>query len=188
MLSQNLLAPCVPPAGRTPRTSTTLVTLAATALVLVLFPAPARGQVDSDQTGAWYMLFWSAGLGDSPWGFQGDVQYRNWDTIGDLEQLLLRAGLTYTPSSLPVTFTAGSAHITSGAFGDSDDTTAEVRSYLEALVRQPLGDFVSLRHRYRFEQRWVDDQDFRTRFRYALFADIPLNGRGTGEGALYVAL
>jgi hypothetical protein len=34
----------------------------------------------------------------------------------------------------------------------------------------------------------VDGQDFRTRFRYALFADVPLNGRGTGDGAIYLAL
>lgn len=157
-------------------------------LVLTSLPAPLRAQADPDQLGAWYMLFWSVRPGDGQWGAQGDVQFRNWDTLGDLEQLLLRAGLTYSPESLPLMLTAGAAHITSGAFGDSDATTAERRTYLEALVRQPLGDLVFLRHRYRFEQRWVDDQDFRTRFRYALFADVPLNGRGTGAGALYIAL
>ena len=144
--------------------------------------------VDNDQTGAWYMAFWTAGLGESPWGFQGDVQYRNWDLGGDLEQLLLRAGLTYTPGDLPLLLTAGAAHITSGAFGDSDETSAERRVYQEALLRQGLGSFASFRHRYRFEQRWVDGQDFRTRFRYALFVDVPLNGRGTGDSAIYLAL
>jgi hypothetical protein len=159
------------------------------ASALLIAPLPSQAQeVDLDQTGAWYMLFWSAGLGDGPLGLQGDVQWRNWDLGGDLEQLLLRAGLTYTPGDLPLLLTLGGAHITSGEFGDGDDTSAEARVYQEALLRQSLGSFAFLRHRYRFEQRWVDGQDFRTRFRYALFADIPLNGRGTGQGAVYLAL
>ena len=45
-----------------------------------------------------------------------------------------------------------------------------------------------LRHRFRYEQRWVDDQDFRTRFRYALFVDVPLNGEDLNKGAVYLAL
>ncbi len=53
-------------------------------------------QIDEDQLGAWYMYFWNTKLPDKPWGLQGDVQYRNWDLGGDLEQLLIRNGLTYT--------------------------------------------------------------------------------------------
>jgi hypothetical protein len=34
---------------------------------------------------------------NSQFGIQGDVQYRNWNTLGDLEQLLLRSGVTYKP-------------------------------------------------------------------------------------------
>lgn len=156
-------------------------------VLLLQTPAAAPAQtVDDDQTGAWYMLFWTTRFGDGPWGLQGDVQYRDWSLLGDMEQLLLRAGVTWTPGDRAVTFTLGGAHITSGAFGDSDATTAERRIYQEALLGQRLGE-VRLRHRYRTEQRWVDDQDFRTRFRYALFVDVPLNGRGTGPGALYLA-
>lgn len=47
---------------------------------------------------------------------------------------------------------------------------------------------VYLRHRFRFEQRWVENQDFRTRFRYALFMDIPLNKPEMSVGAVYLAL
>ena len=45
-------------------------------------PLAAVAQVDEDQTGAWYMYFFDAS-GGRPWGFQGDVQYRNWDLGGD---------------------------------------------------------------------------------------------------------
>ena len=163
------------------------------ALVLAgatLLPGAVMAQtpVDRDQIGAWYMLFWSAGFGDTPVGLQGDVQHRNWNLGTDLEQLLIRAGLTYDLPEAPVRVTGGVAHITSGAFGDSDETSAERRLYQEALIRHSLGRVVSLRHRYRYEQRWVDGQDTRTRFRYALFGDVALNGRGTGDGSIYLAL
>ena len=150
--------------------------------------APAQTPVDRDQLGAWYLLFWSTRFDDTSVGVQGDVQYRNWNLGTDLEQLLIRAGLTYDLPASPVRVTGGVAHITSSAFGDSDETSAERRLYQEVLLRQPLGQVVSLRHRYRYEQRWVDGQDFRTRFRYALFGDVALNGRGTGDGSIYLAL
>ena len=163
------------------------------ALVLaaaMLSPGAALAQtpVDLDQLGAWYMLFWSTRFDDTSWGLQGDVQHRNWNAGTDLEQLLIRGGLTYALPETPVLLTGGVAHITSGAFGDSDETSAERRVYQEALVRQAFGQVVFLRHRYRYEQRWVDGQDFRTRFRYALFGDVALNGRGKEKGSIYLAL
>ena len=154
----------------------------------MVVPQAASAQVDEDQLGAWYMYFFSSRFDDSRWGFQGDAQYRNWDLGGDLEQLLLRGGVTYTPESLAATFTLGYANITTGEFGSDDDTFGEDRIYQEALLPHKLGPRVFLRHRFRYEQRWVDDQDFRTRFRYALFVDVPLNGDDLKKGAVYLAL
>ena len=150
-------------------------------------PATAQAQVDEDQLGAWYMYFFNAPLKDSQWGFQGDVQYRNWDMGGDLEQLLLRGGVTWRPKSGDAMFTLGYANITSGEFGPSDETRREDRTYLEALLPQTLGERVHLRHRFRYEQRWVENQDFRTRWRYALFMDVPFNDTVVKQGTWYFA-
>ena len=38
------------------------------------------------------------------------------------------------------------------------------------------------------EQRWVNGQDFRSRLRYALFANVPLNRPDLSPGAFYLAL
>lgn len=156
--------------------------------ILAVCSAPASAQVDEDQLGAWYMYFFSKSFTDSRWGLQGDAQFRNWDLGGDLEQLLLRAGVTYRPANANVLLTLGYANITSGEFGSGDSTNREDRLYQEALMPQKLGERLFLRHRFRLEQRWVDGQDFRTRFRYALFADIPLNQADMSEGAVYLAL
>ncbi len=157
-------------------------------LLCGLLTMSARAEpVDENQLGAWYMYFFNASFEDSQWGFQGDIQYRNWDICCDLEQMLLRGGLTWRPKSADVLFTLGGANITSGEFGDSSGTSNENRIYQEILLPQKIGSRVYLRHRFRYEQRWVDDQDFRTRFRYGLFMDIPLNQAQMSQGAWYLA-
>lgn len=145
-------------------------------------------QVDESQNGAWYMLFWSKSFDDSRWGIQGDFQNRNWDTGGDLEQWLLRSGVTYRPEGSKNLYTFGYANIRSGVFGPSDASAREDRIYQEALIPQRWGERWRFRHRLRFEQRWVDGQDFRTRLRYALFADVPLNSTDMSPGTIYGAL
>lgn len=145
-------------------------------------------QVDPGQLGAWYMYFWNTKLGESPFGFQGDKQYRNWNLAGDLEQLLLRGGATYQPANTGATFTLGYAFILTGQFGTSNNTTSESRIYQEALLPQKVGNRFYLTHRFRYEQRFVENQDFRTRYRYNLFLNIPLNQQDLKQGAVYIAL
>jgi len=145
------------------------------------------GEIDENQLGGWYMYMWSTQLKESRFGFQGDFQFRNWDLIGDMEQLLLRGGLTYSPDSLAVKFTLGYAFILSGEFGSSNDTSKENRIYQEAALPQKLGGRTYINHRFRFEQRWVENQDFRTRWRYGLFINIALNNKELVKGTYYFA-
>ncbi|MCB0534101.1 MAG: DUF2490 domain-containing protein [Lewinellaceae bacterium] len=156
--------------------------------VFNLFTARLYSQPDECQLGAWYMYFWNTAIKSGPWGFQGDVQVRSWNIAGDLEQLLLRGGLTYQPANNAVKFTLGYGHVQTGAFGPEKTTSAENRCYLEALLPQKIGERFYLTHRFRYEQRWVENQDFRTRFRYNLFLNIPLNRKDLQPGAIYLAL
>lgn len=157
-------------------------------LAMFLFTGTIKAQVDEDATGAWYMYFWNTTFKDSRFGFQGDFQYRNWNIMGDLEQLLLRGGATYRPENANILFTAGYANVTTGTYGDSDLTFAENRLYQEALLPHKLTDRFYFTHRFRYEQRWVEDQDFRTRFRYNLFLNVPLNQPNLNKDAIYLAL
>lgn len=157
-------------------------------LISLISSTSTFAQIDEDQTGAWYMYFWNTTFGESQWGLQGDIQYRNWDLGGDLEQLLLRGGITFSPKNANVKFTLGYGNITSGAFGESDETSGESRIYQEALLPHKISDRFYLTHRFRYEQRWVEDQDFRTRYRYNLFLNVPLNQKNLGKNAIYLAL
>jgi hypothetical protein len=140
-----------------------------------------------DQLGSWYMYFFTTKFKESKFGIQGDIQYRNNNIIGDLEQLLLRTGLTYNPKNTNVTLTLGVANITTGVFGDSNETSNENRIYQEALLPQKVGERIYLTHRFRYEQRFVENQDFRTRYRYNIFMNIPINKKALTKNAIYVA-
>ena len=134
------------------------------------------------------MYFWDTQLKESQFGFQGDLQYRNWNILGDLEQLLLRGGLTYRPKETRIKFTLGYAHIVTGKDGiDNTDTSHENRIYQEAIFPSKLGNRFYFNHRFRFEQRFVENQDFRTRVRYNLFLNIPLNQIELTKNAWYLA-
>lgn len=156
-------------------------------IMFLLFVVPSRAQVNEDKMGAWYMYFWNTQLKESRIGFQGDIQYRNWNLMGDLEQLLLRGGITYSPENANIRLTAGYAHITSGTYGESNVTINESRIYQEALMPHRLSDRFHFTHRFRYEQRWVENQDFRTRFRYNLFLNIPLNQTNLNKNVVYLA-
>jgi hypothetical protein len=166
----------------------TTLTLAIAFLALSPLVQLSAQTVDEDQLGAWYMYFYNHRFGDGPWGVQGDFQFRFWEPTGDLEQILLRSGLTYTPEDAGVTFTLGYANITTGEFGESDATVNENRIYQEALFGQTLGSRFLITHRMRFEQRWNEGQDLRTRYRYMLFVNIPLNATELARKTVYIAL
>jgi hypothetical protein len=157
-------------------------------LVLSCLPAIALAQFDEDQVGAWYMYMWNMTMEDSGLGFQGDVQHRNWDIAGDLEQMLVRGGATWTPEGSMIKYTLGYAYTISGAFGPSDAKTKERRVYQEALLPQRIGTRGFITHRLRFEQRDIDNQDLRTRLRYSIGLNYPFNQDTLGKGAVYLAL
>jgi len=157
----------------------------ALSLVIVI---PLKAQVDQGMVGAWYMYFFQDTFKDGPIGIQGDIQYRSWNAGTDLEQLLLRGGLTYQPRNANIKFTLGYGDVTSGAYGASDATSRESRIYQEALFPTKIGKRFYLNHRFRYEQRFVEKQGFRTRYRYNLFINVPLNKAELTHKALYLAL
>ena len=91
--------------------------------IAVLFPKIGVAQIDEDELGAWYMYFFNTTFKESSWGAQGDIQYRNWNIAGDLEQLLLRGGITYKPKNADIKFTFGYGNVTSGAYGSDNSRT-----------------------------------------------------------------
>ena len=123
--------------------------------------------------GNWLVYIGSKQL-NSKWNLHHEIQYRNYNTLGDLEQLLIRTGLGYDIGSKS-NILLGYGYINSENFTGivNDQTTVEEhRIFQQFITKQTIGS-VSLQHRYRFEQRFVES-DFKTRFRYFLGINLPL--------------
>jgi hypothetical protein len=88
-------------------------------------PTPSLAQIDKGQLGAWHIYYWNTQYNNSPRALHGDVQHRKGDSIGDLERLLIKGDVTYTPQASKVMFTIDYADISSGELGSSSPTSSE---------------------------------------------------------------
>ena len=155
---------------------------------IFLIPKQGKSQINEDLLGAWYMYFYNTTFKESPWGIQGDVQYRNWNLGGNLEQLLIRSGVTYKPKNTNIKFTVGYGNINSGSFDSDEITSKESRIYQEALYPVKFGNRIYTNHRFRYEQRFTESSNIRTRYRYNFFINIPLNNKSLDKNTVYISL
>lgn len=146
------------------------------------------GQTVSSKTGNWYNYFYMYQPEDSNFGLQGDVQSRNYNLLGDFEQLMLRSGVTYSPEKSNIIFTLGYAYIPTESYSEPTNYSKEHRIYQEALIPQSIFEKVQLTHRFRYEQRFVEGNEFNTRFRYNLFVNIPVFSSDFSPKSTYLAL
>tara|TARA_B100001057_G_C22642367_1_gene868753 strand:- start:205 stop:903 length:699 start_codon:yes stop_codon:yes gene_type:complete len=144
--------------------------------LVLFFPHQSKSQSEPDELGAWYMYIFNTSFNDSQWGFQGDIQHRNFNILGDLQQIMLRGGINYKPKNTPLKLVLGYANITTGTQGSSNAMFSENRLYQETSFAIKLGKKIYSNHRFRYELRYVDDHNIRTRYRYNLFINISLKG------------
>ena len=156
---------------------------------LLSLPIKSNAQTNPSEMGAWYMYIFNTRFNkDSLWGVQGDIQHRNYNIIGDLQQLLIRGGLTYMPKESPLKLTFGYAYISTGLQGNLVDKVIEHRLYQETSFPIKMGKNIFSNHRFRYEIRFVENQDIRTRYRYNLFFNIPLNNLTFEAKTIYLSL
>jgi len=153
--------------------------------IFLLMPLSAFSQ--PADLGNWLLYFGNKKI-NQDWNWHHEVQYRNYNAIGDLEQLLLRTGFGYNLTENNNNFLLGYGFITSENYIGDTDEKAEVtehRIYQQFITKQKIRKF-NVQHRYRFEQRWVED-DFRMRFRYFLATTLPLNNETMTDKTVYLA-
>lgn len=136
--------------------------------------------------GNWFIYFGNQKI-NKKWNWHNEVQYRNYNFAGDLQQLLLRTGIGYNFTENNNNLLLGYAFIKSESYlPDSDDKagTNEHRIYQQFTTRQNYSR-VFMQHRYRIEERFLLN-DFQVRFRYFLSLNVPLNNK-TMRGKTFYA-
>jgi len=125
--------------------------------------------------GNWISYTGNMKLG-TKWNVHHEIQHRNYNFLGDLEQLLLRTGIGYILAGRN-NFLLGYAFLHNQRYIDhaEDKLPVNEQRIFQQFVTQQKIYRIKVKHRYRLEQRWIDDSDFRLRFRYALALKIPMN-------------
>tara|TARA_R110002049_G_scaffold134400_1_gene293864 strand:- start:1170 stop:1838 length:669 start_codon:yes stop_codon:yes gene_type:complete len=160
------------------------INMVALAIMLVL---PNFISAQDSSFGNWLIYIGNKKLKNN-WNIHNEVQYRNYNAIGDLEQLLLRTGLGYSFNENKNNILLGYGYILSENYiGNTDDKVSvnEHRIFQQFTSKQNIGA-VKLNHRYRFEQRFVET-DFKMRFRYFLGLNIPLSNKEKTKNKYYVS-
>lgn len=154
-------------------------------LATIMFASPLFGQ--EAKLGNWYVYLGNKTFKEK-WNWQSSVQYRSYNAISDLNQLLIRNGIGYNLSEKNNNISLGYDFVLSkkyDALGEKSISTEEHRLYQQFTTKQSASRFF-WQHRYRFEERFIA-KDFKFRFRYALFLKVPLNNKKVVNKTFYVA-
>ena len=118
--------------------------------------------------------------------FQSDIQYRSYEDLDQLQQLLIRGGIGYNLTENNNTVLAGYAYIQNRTPTSTDDYahSHEHRLYQQFNTKHTLQRF-NFAHRFRVEERFLEN-DTQFRFRYQLTATIPLNNAKLIENTWYL--
>lgn len=136
--------------------------------------------------GAWYMYFGNNKI-SKKLNWHNEIQYRNFDAIGDLEQLLIRTGIGYDLTENNNNVLLGYGFILSQPYVNGEKKeNVEHRIFQQYITKQKFGRF-NLQHRYRLEERFLED-DFRMRFRYMLGVNIPITQKEMLPRTLYASV
>jgi len=153
--------------------------------LMSVFMQTSFGQ--SSNFGNWFIYFGNQAI-NKKWNWYNEVQCRNYNFIGDLEQLVLRTGIGYNLTENNNNVLLGFVYIYSEPYILGTDQKTSNNTYTifqQFITRQNFGR-VFILHRYRIEERFLPDH-FRMRFRYFLSLNIPVTGKTMAPKTLYVS-
>ena len=155
-------------------------------LLGVLF-LTANSNAQDSEVGNWFLYFGNQKINDR-WNFHNEVQYRNYNFAGDLEQLLVRTGIGYNLTENNNNVLLGYGFIRTEPYiplTDEKLVINEHRIFEQFITKQQFGR-VNIQHRYRFEQRFIED-NFKMRVRYFLSLNVPINKKTMDKNAIYAS-
>ena len=155
---------------------------------MTLSISPVKINAQNSEVGNWFIYFGNQRI-NKRWNWWNEVQYRNYNFIGDLRQLVFRTGLGYNLTENNNNVLLGYAFVYSEPYTPGTDKKTSNSSntiYEQFITRQNFGR-VFIQHRYRIEERFFANHDFGMRFRYFLSFNIPLNNEVIEHKVVYLS-
>jgi hypothetical protein len=156
-------------------------------ILIALFTGGNKLCAQNNEVGNWLIYFGNQRI-NKDWNWWNEVQYRNYNFIGDLRQLVFRTGIGYNLTENNNNVLLGYAFVYSEPYipGTNKKTSNSNNTiYQQFITRQNFGR-VFIQHRYRIEERFFAS-DFGMRFRYFLSFNIPLNQKVMDPKAVYLS-
>lgn len=139
------------------------------------------------EAGNWFMYFGNQKINKNI-NWHNEIQHRNYNFIGDFNQLILRTGIGYNLSEDNNNLLLGYGYINTEKYlpnSDQKENVTEHRIFQQFITKQNFGRFF-VQHRYRVEERFHKN-DFQLRLRYFLGINIPLNKKTLEKNTIYLS-
>jgi hypothetical protein len=158
--------------------------------IFIAFIILASGSIFAQKSdiGNWLIYFGNQSF-DKRFNWHNEIQHRNYNAIGDLEQLLLRTGIGYNLTEKNNNILVGYGFIKSQPYQSITNEKLDInehRLFQQYIYKHRISIFF-IQHRLRVEQRFFEN-DFRTRYRYFLSLNIPLNKSTMEKNAMYLSV
>ena len=171
----------------------------ACALVVLPFARTLPAQeTTAEHFNAWLMVFGNHRLSER-WGVHTEYQWRRNEGVEHWQQSLLRLGVDHYTKAGPV-LSAGYGWIRSFPYGEQPAAypSDEHRIWEQLILTHAAGAF-QFHHRYRLEQRFIEQQQlgsdgdyepddplFKQRVRYRFLFTLPLSRRELADRTLFL--
>jgi len=155
-------------------------------LLIVLFSCYFSTKAQTNKIGNWFIYFGNQKI-NKRFNFHNEIQYRNYNFIGDINQLLIRSGIGYTLNNKD-NILLGYGYIqsyTNESVLSNKKSSIENRIYQQYLTKHSIDKYFFL-HRLRFEERFLKNS-LQYRFRYFLSLNMPLNKEKMDKNAIYLS-
>lgn len=154
------------------------------ALGIIMLGAPFL-QAQKSDLGAWYMYYGNNKI-SKKLNLTNEFQYRSFDALDDMEQLMVRTGIGYDLTEDNNNVLLGYGFIIGKPYENGEKTeNTEHRIFQQYITKQKFGRF-NIQHRHRLEERFLDE-GFRMRFRYYLGFNIPISNKEMKPKTIYAS-
>jgi uncharacterized protein DUF2490 len=158
------------------------------ALSVLLFVLSFSAFSQQSDLGSWSVINTRLDL-TTKWSVFNELQLRSQSFYHNFYYYEIKGGVSYSIDKNFSVLVGGGKYMTYSDSGNFKDpvTSNEWRTWEQITMKHHL-ERIKFEHRYRIEQRWFKNNDYRNRFRYRLSAAVPLNSKTFEPKTFYVSL